>query len=96
MSKDSEVGSGLTVIHPAQVLVMSRALNEALKAGGPRSPASGCSQPGGRAEPGTKGYRVAGALEVGGVESHSRGRGSRVGDCIRAGSGWDHSSSDVS
>lgn len=96
MSKDSEVGRGLIVIHPALVLVMSRVLNEALKAGGPRSPASGFSQLGGRAEPGTKGYRVAGALEVGGVESHSCGMSSRVGDCIRAGSGWDHSSSDIS
>ena len=34
MSKDSEVGSRLIVIRPAQVLVMSRALNEALKVGG--------------------------------------------------------------
>lgn len=70
MSKDSEVGNRVIVTDPAQVLVMSRALNDALK--------------------------VVGAWEVRGVDSHVCGKSRRVGDCIKAGSGRDHSSSDVS
>lgn len=65
MSKDSEVGNRVIVIDPAQVLVMSRALNDALKVVGQ---GHWCSPAGGRGEPGTKGYLVVGALEVRGVD----------------------------
>lgn len=94
MSKAPE--DGLIVIHPALVLVMSRALNEALKAGaqghqprGSHSWEAGLSQ-----EPKVIGWR--GALEGSGCGESFRVAGSRVGGGHQGRVGWDHSSSDIS